>query len=315
MKKLIFISFLSVCSLLHSQSKDVELILSHKYNNQNFELDQIYMVDDSIPMQISRLEYYLNINEFYNDTDSIRLDDYYVLVNANKSTYYLPAIELSDINKMKFHIGVDSTLNHEDPALWPAGHPLAPQQESMHWGWAAGYRFVALEAMLNHDGDSIFETVLQYHAVSDSFYTEIVHDIVTVEDDESIKIYLDVNYDKLIENNFASLGGVFHGAQEENNTLFTNFLSNNVFTNSQNLSIKDFSIYTSVQPNPFVDYINITIDKDARLNVFDIVGNLVLSKSICGGVNTLNLSHLRAGIYHLEIRDSSSKQVQRIIKH
>lgn len=314
MRKLFFTALVSFFSSLNAQHKDIELVLTHKYNNQDFELNQSYIVDDSISIQISRLEYYLNINELYSDVDSVILEDKYLLVNATNSNYFIDNIEISNLNKMRFHIGIDSILNHADPTLWPQGHPLAPQEESMHWGWAAGYRFIALEAMTDQDGDSLFETVLQYHAVSDSFYTEIIQDIVTVENDQAITIYLDVNYDKLIENNTASQGGVFHGAHLENNQLILNFEQNEVFTNSENLFLKETAHNFQIHPNPVTDYLSINAPQKSKLTVLNLLGEKVYTTDLAQGLNTINLDFLTKGAYFL-ILDDIDSQVKKIIKN
>ena len=46
---------------------------------------------------------------------------------------------------IRFYIGPDTSANHGDPSLWPAGHPLNPTVNGLHWGWTAGYIFSALE--------------------------------------------------------------------------------------------------------------------------------------------------------------------------
>ena len=73
----------------------------------------------------------------------------WVLVNASEATEVdLGSHDVTNVEAVHFHIGVDSSVNHSDPASYPMGHPLAPVFPSMHWGWAAGYRFVAIEGFV-----------------------------------------------------------------------------------------------------------------------------------------------------------------------
>ncbi len=50
-----------------------------------------------------------------------------------------------DYAGIEFRIGVAPELNHADPARWPAGHPLNPIVNRLHWGWQGGFVFLALE--------------------------------------------------------------------------------------------------------------------------------------------------------------------------
>ena len=73
--------------------------------------------------------------------------------------------------------------------------------------------------MIDENQDGIFETVIQYHPVDDSYYSEIIITDAVIETDNSIEIYLNVNYNKLIENIGTNEGGVYHGLHDENQLL------------------------------------------------------------------------------------------------
>lgn len=44
-----------------------------------------------------------------------------------------------------FTIGLEDGINKGNPNFWPANHPLNPVINGLHWGWADGYVFVAME--------------------------------------------------------------------------------------------------------------------------------------------------------------------------
>lgn len=48
-------------------------------------------------------------------------------------------------NRIKFHVGLREDLNHSNPAQFHAAHPLNPVLNGLHWNWAGGYVFLALE--------------------------------------------------------------------------------------------------------------------------------------------------------------------------
>src|SRR5439155_7346947 len=55
------------------------------------------------------------------------------------------AIPAARYDKLRFNIGLPPAINHKDPTAYPAGHPLNPQVNGLHWGWMGGYVFLALE--------------------------------------------------------------------------------------------------------------------------------------------------------------------------
>jgi len=46
---------------------------------------------------------------------------------------------------VRFHIGVNESVNKADPHTHAPDHPLNPQVNGLHWGWTGGYIFLALE--------------------------------------------------------------------------------------------------------------------------------------------------------------------------
>jgi hypothetical protein len=49
------------------------------------------------------------------------------------------------ITGLSFVLGLPEAINHGDPARFPAGHPLDPLHNNLHWKWSDGYIFFALE--------------------------------------------------------------------------------------------------------------------------------------------------------------------------
>ena len=57
----------------------------------------------------------------------------------------LDGVPSQEYSGLRFKVGVPAAENHEDPNRWPAGHPLHPSVNGLHWGWQGGYIFMALE--------------------------------------------------------------------------------------------------------------------------------------------------------------------------
>ncbi|MCA1963135.1 MAG: cytochrome C peroxidase [Prosthecobacter sp.] len=45
----------------------------------------------------------------------------------------------------RFDLGLDEATDQRPVAQWPAGHPLNPEVNGMHWSWRGGFVFCALE--------------------------------------------------------------------------------------------------------------------------------------------------------------------------
>jgi cytochrome c peroxidase len=70
-----------------------------------------------------------------------------VKLGQNLSNATVAGLEPGTYDRIRFHVGLTPELNHSDPALYPPGHPLNPNLNGLHWGWAGGYVFFALEGL------------------------------------------------------------------------------------------------------------------------------------------------------------------------
>jgi hypothetical protein len=84
--------------------------------------------------------------------DSVVLADVrlYDLASARTETFKVPA---GTYVGMRFGLGLPSSINNGDPAIYPTGHVLSPSQ-GMYWTWATKYRFVFFEGRYDEDAQS-----------------------------------------------------------------------------------------------------------------------------------------------------------------
>jgi hypothetical protein len=245
------------------------------------------------------------------------LIDKYILVNPNQNSYNIGEIELLDdgLISLNFNIGVEYNLNHADPSLQDSSHPLAPQFPSMHWGWAAGYRFAALEGMIDKNQDSIMETVFQYHPVDDSYYSDTITCDGIIENENNVTIFINANYDRLIENIGTDEGGVYHGIHEENGLLMDNFSRNNVFTVPENLNLNETYVSNAVFPNPFSNTIQLNLNENSIVKVYNSLGILVDEYKLDKGQQQINTQTLLNGVYILSIQSKSGTENIKLLKN
>ncbi len=76
--------------------------------------------------------------------------------------------------ELQFGIGVPSSINHNDPSLFPNSNPLnIAIANDMHWDWSPGYIFFKVEAKVDTivDGITNCDHNLVYHVGTDDYYT------------------------------------------------------------------------------------------------------------------------------------------------
>jgi hypothetical protein len=301
-------------TLLNAQSKELIIELNHLYKESPFYLDQNYEIDENKTFSFYRMEYYLHINNAtQSNGTSTSFDELYLLVNPTTNEYNLGNYDLEGLSQLNFHVGVSPDLNHDDPAEWVNGHPLAPQNPSMHWGWAAGYRFIAAEGMVDKDGDQVLETPLQYHAVSDDYYTEIVLPVVSLNETNIVRVVLNVHYDKLFENINSSSGGIFHGVHNENLLLANNFAINNVFSVPEDLYLSEETMIKTYT-NPFSEFLEIDINQKAKVELFNAAGQCLSQLTLNPGKQQINTEYLSQGFYFLSLEANGIMERQKLVK-
>tara|TARA_B100001093_G_scaffold520379_1_gene615270 strand:- start:1780 stop:2739 length:960 start_codon:yes stop_codon:yes gene_type:complete len=319
MKKNLLLTFVILFNfIIKGQNKEIVVEINHLYDGEVLNFDSTYIVGNNIPIRFDRIEYYIHLNSLIsNQNIATDLIDKYILVNANKNNYNIGEIELldDDLISLNFNIGVEYNLNYADPSLQDSSHPLAPQFPSMHWGWAAGYRFAALEGMIDKNQDSVMETLFQYHPVDDRYYTDTITCVGIIENENNATIFINANYDRLIENIGTDEGGVYHGIHEENGLLMDNFSQNNVFTVPENLNINENYVSKNVFPNPFSNTIQLNLNENSIVKVYNSIGKLIDEYKLDKGQQQINTENLLNGIYILSIHSKSGTENIKLLKN
>jgi cytochrome c peroxidase len=89
----------------------------------------------------------------------------YISGRVGRTRFQLSAIAAARYDEVRFHVGVPPAINHTDPSAFPAGHPLNPEVNGLHWGWMGGYVFLAIEG--HWCGAPGTESGYSYHLATD----------------------------------------------------------------------------------------------------------------------------------------------------
>lgn len=308
MKKIILsVLVLLVASQGYSQ-KTIKLAFNHNLGANSFAFNTESVNDVSNKFKVTRLEYYISGISIVHDSGKVtEATDVYALVDPTKiSEIDLGKHDVTNIEAINFSIGVDSKVNNEDPTKWPSSHPLAPKSPSMHWGWAAGYRFVAMEGGA---GNSL-STVYQIHALGNQNYFPISIPTAGVESNGELVVTLNADYAKALSTLNVSAGIINHGETLEAVTLLRNF-QNKVFTSTSGATntlstdnkLAENNLW-SVFPNPSNGVANINLGSlntsDMAYTILDNLGRQVIHKQLNGQSN-IAIQLPKSGLYFVRV--------------
>lgn len=233
---------------------NTELRIYHRLGAQSFQMNTTAQNNLSQDFQVTRLQYYVTNFSVVHDggTETAISSDTVALMNAADglfSTVELGTQAITNVEAVKFYIGVPQPTNNADPSLYGPNHPLAPQSPSMHWGWASGYRFLAYEGQ----GGMNFSQTFQLHGLGNNNYFQTTVAATGQVVNGSLVIALDADYTRGVENINVSNGVIAHGVDQEDLTALENFRDYVFSASTQNLTANTIDLTNltwSVHPNP-----------------------------------------------------------------
>ncbi len=295
----------------------VALRIDHKAGQAEFDADVNLITPLGEEVEIDRLEYYLSMFILVHDGgQETAIEGAYVLADAYVDEVHpLGSVsEVSNVEGLKFSVGIDPDNNHADPASWPAGHPLAPQVPSMHWGWSAGYRFIALEGGAGINGVITHEI----HALGDDNHTPGQMEVLATMEDGTL--ILDVEADVLgfYQQLSVDAGLINHGENGEA-VLVCNNLADHVFRMPGANSVYDVA-------GPSLDFNLIQMDGGVRVQFFrplntsvqiellDILGRSLGLYDIPAGSKTFKMVDVKPGTFLISIFNATDRQTRRWVQ-
>ena len=309
MKTALHLFALIFCTFVINAQSSVNIKINHFLDGNEFENEVNSTNDLGNDFMIDRLQYYLSGFSITHDGGQItKVEDLYVLVSLLESAaptlIELGEYDIESLESVSFYLGIDSETNHEDPSILHPSNPLSPKFPSMHWGWASGYRFIALEGKSGPNVDQ----ELQFHCIGDEFYKLMEYE-VEMDDKAAYTVEIDAEYKNLLEGIDISGGLILHGNLDEIKTLASN-LTEKVFSKSVVTNTVDSELVNSfeIYPNPVLDgRLNIRMEINTTNNlllVHDALGRIIYS-GVQKPSTQIELSN--AGLYLLSVTDSKGK--------
>jgi hypothetical protein len=220
----------------------------------------------------------------------------------------LGSYSVTSIESVKFYIGIQEPTNNEDPSLYSVDHPLGPKSPSMHWGWTAGYRFVAYEGF----GGSGFSQNFQLHGLGNENYFEIEKDVNVVDESGVLVMDLNADYTRGVENIDLNSGTISHGSTGEAKQTLENW-RDFVFGNyAVGIETNSPTAVWSVYPNPSTGLVTLKVEANATtaiVQVSNVLGEIVQTINLADAL-TQEVELNQTGIFMFTILDQSGIAIE-----
>lgn len=311
--KTILTTTLVALALTSIAQTSVKFGINHQLKGEKFDVLTVASNAEGDEFKLYRVSYFISGIEISHDGgENIKLPETYLYVDGfRQEVFELGEHEIGNVDSIIFYLGIDSATNHSDPAQWPADHALAPKFPAMHWGWQAGYRFLAVEGNAGEE----LKTNFQAHAVGNEFYFKMAIATQAKQTDEEAIIALNADYEGLLDGIQLSSGFISHGNEGEAITAMENlrdrvFTSNDgVLSTPKQLTESAFSLY----PNPVtagVLYLNLDDQSSIeRIEVVDVLGQTVATQVLSADSPRLNIS--KPGSYWVIAYDNNGSVARR----
>lgn len=294
-----------------AQTNTVKFTFKHEVNGQELKLNEtLFPIWNGKMVRLDRAEFYLaEIVLIDENGASIPMNDQYILAKANEpaKVWTLGDVNTDQISGIKMGLGVDAARNHLDPSVYPADHPLSFQDPSMHWGWTAGYRFMAIEGYVDNNNDGIPESLFQYHNLGDNLYKKINLTGSVSAQNGVLQVDYILDYAKLFDGMPLVGNLIHHGSDSQNGQMLENGatkgfvampqVSSNEEIDHQSSSLKAF-------PNPAIGTVVLQQDlsitaEHVEIKVMNLAGQVIHSipQVPSKGTVELNVSSWIPGTY------------------
>ena len=277
MKKIVF--FLILCTFaLSAQPKELVLNFHHKMDGQALTNTLVGVNNLGNQFKFSRLQYYVDdIEIVYNQSDTFFYPNVLLIdaLSEENTKVYLGSLNLDSVSAVRFAIGVGPDVNNLDPSVYPISHPLAPKFPSMHWGWAAGYRFVCAEGL----GGASFNQTFQLHGLGNNNYAmQTINTRGTTSGNDTLVIDIEADYSNLTKNISVASGTISHGETGDALEVLKN-LNNHVFQSAEGNTALAFNekdwTDLKIHPNPSNGEVFFTGMDKADLVIYNALGVVV----------------------------------------
>jgi cytochrome c peroxidase len=153
----------------------LEVVIEPVFRGEPLRLDSLsYQNTSGEVFSVTRLSYLLSGFALEcEDGRWLEVPDHTAWLDAGmrRNVLRLENLPEAKYRSLRFHVGPDAMANAADPSKFPAGHPLNPSLNGLHWSWQGGYIFMAVEGLFR--GEASDFQGYAYHLARDENRTRI----------------------------------------------------------------------------------------------------------------------------------------------
>jgi Secretion system C-terminal sorting domain len=288
--------------------KKVNLVIAHKLGSAPFSYNTTVQNNLGQDFQFTRVNYYISGITIVHDggVETLVPANTYLLVKAdyNNFKFNLGQFNVTNIEAIKFNTGVNAPVNNQDITTWNLLHPLSFQTPSMHWGWTAGYIFMALEGKTGATMSNYFAM----HAMFNQNYMEQQINLTGNNVGNEININLDADYTQALKNINLSLLPFHHGENLTDLDALKNFRAS-VFKPGSGTPLANTNITQEeikLFPNPTTGAISITsLSPNSIITIVDCFGRIIVNTKVIQ--NNYSNTFDTKGTYIINITNPENK--------
>ncbi len=316
MKKIYFLALIFTTHFAFNQTQ-VNLHFSPKVESLNFNLGDTVNINGK-KASINYFNYYIsNLHIIYNGGQDLDLSDSVFLVKHQNHSLDLGMLNVSNIEKIAFGVGVPQDLNHLDISTYPENHPLSFQDPSMHWGWTSGYTHMIVGGNADSNLDENPDAYFEIHNIGDGNYylVEVVCNEINTNSNQK-DIYINCNLDTWLGLTDLGTVGIKHGETGTNFLVMKNLTLRPVFSFPANASLETISDFTGkVYASKENLETKITWKDITSLDIFSLIdsnGKLIKEEKVKNNSDSIILANFNNGIYFMNFYSKEGKLLNQL---
>lgn len=320
MSRLLLGCMMLACTLdVFAQSTSVSLNIHGRMGGAPFVMNAAYpSLTNDYFIRPTSLRFYITGISITHDGEVLTpVTGHVILADmSERGQYPLGVLPITQAQAITFFIGVDSARNHLDPTLYQPMNPLSPQDPTMHWGWAAGYKFVAYNGKSGTDTSALTKT-FEVHGLGDENYFSVTVPSNAVASNGALTIDIDADFAQLLYSIDVSKGIIWHSNEGIAATELKN-MSERVFSaasvTSVTADIPSSPITVAPMPTRSTLLLRGTVE-GGEVQILDMRGMVISSTQTLAGTTLVRMNDMVPGIYAVKLFVGGKPILQHMVMH
>jgi hypothetical protein len=304
--------------------KDIFLNIDPFFGTQPFALNQNFVGNDGIAVNIEHFNYYISDVKLFHDNGlQTNFPTDIWLVTPEQHSLYLGNLNINQLDSINFTVGVPKRYNTQsgtlaqDISTYPDSHALSFQSPSMYWGWAFGYMHMIIGGKADSNNDGVPNAYFEMHNLGNNNQQSVTLPSIQTNTGNQIDLNYTCNIDRWLNQMPLSSVGVLHGDVGLNLQILQNVNSQEVFTLAANANTQqnNASLLAFMQTDSEFTFQVINNQKIKNYVVFANSGQKIVEVSSKETKATIMLEQLQSGIYLVMVEtDNGLRQTFRFVK-